>query len=339
MEQREASTSVVVREDLASHPLAVTPDYINSTRTSLILLRQLVREVLVRDRDYGKVPGISGEFLWDPGASQIIASFNCHVGPRRFLNFVNDGQKISIVIEVALIHTPSGAEVGSGIGAASSQETKHKYRWVDNPREWGFGEEAVHSLKTKEQYGRTVYRIPNPEHDELLNTITKIASKRAEVDAAEGLPGASSALRELFSVKDAGGKDKNPPGRDPRDSNQRWTSFWSQVKALGLNAEQVHEKLQIKSMKEWTEKGKSLDDAIKILSAKLGSQPKQRIDWDAVAKEQVPDYARLEAVVKNLCGLEPTQIYREMGGSSRADMTVSAWHAFLQIKENYAPAS
>jgi len=151
MEQREASTSVVVREDLASHPLAVTPDYINSTRTSLSLLRELVREVLVRDRDYGKVPGISGEFLWDPGASQIIASFNCHVGPRRFLNFVNDGQKISIVIEVALIHTPSGAEVGSGIGAASSQETKHKYRWVDNPREWGFGEEAVHSLKTKEQ--------------------------------------------------------------------------------------------------------------------------------------------------------------------------------------------
>ncbi len=54
----------------------VTPQYIEQTKQSFALLRELVRDVLVRDRDYGRVPGM-GDFLWDPGASQIIGSFNC----------------------------------------------------------------------------------------------------------------------------------------------------------------------------------------------------------------------------------------------------------------------
>ncbi len=340
MESKEPGTDLVKRVEAGAQPLAVTPEYIESTRTSLSLLRELVTEVLVKGRDYGKVPGIQAEFLWDPGASQIIASFNCHVGPRRFLSFVDDVQKIAVVMEVPLIHTPSGAEVGSGIGAASTLETKHKYRWVDNPREWGFGEEAIKSMKTKNQDGRTVYRVVNPEHDELLNTVIRMASKRAEVDAAQGLPGAASAIRELFSGKaDKAANVSKSTGEDLGENSPRWTSFWSQVRGLGLEPDQAHEILKVKSMKDWAKRGKTLDDAIRALSEKLKSQHKSRGAWDAVTVEQVPDYVHLEAVVKDLAGLSPGQIYKELGGSSRADMTVPVWDAFMTLKENYAPAA
>ena len=326
-------------------PLMVTPQYIESTVRSLALLQQMVRDVLVRGRDYGRVPGIPAEFLWDPGASQIIASFNCHVGARRFLHFVDDGKKISIIIEVPIIHNPSGLEVGSGIGASSTMETKHKYRWIENPKEWGFQEEAVKSMRTKTQDGKTLYRILNPEHDELLNTVTRIASKRGEVDAAEGLPGASSALRELFDGK-APSPAKAVPAGEGDDESPKWTTFWSQAKVLlGDEAERrgvevgdiVHQILGVKSMKAWLKAGKSLDDAIRALSEKLASRRKARSEWDRVTKGQLPDYAALEAVLEDLAGITPAEIYKELGGGTRSDMTIPVWDAFITLRESLAP--
>jgi hypothetical protein len=323
-------------------PLMVTPQYIENTRRSLGLLRQMVQDVLIRDRDYGRVPGIPGDFLWDPGASQIIGAFNCHAGQRRILSLVDDGRKISIILEVPIIHNLSSQEFGSGIGAASTMETKHKYRWIDNPKEWGFDDEATKSMKTRTQDGKTLYRILNPEHDELLNTLVKIASKRGEVDGAEGLPGVSAALRELFSGK----RPKQAEKEAPEEDSPRWTSFWSQAKALlGDEAEQrgievsdiVHELLSIRSMKDWLKSGKSLDDAIRKLSDKRASRGKTRSEWDKVTKDDVPDYDHLEALIEKLAGIMPTKLYKELGGKNRGDMTIPAWEAFLNLKEIYAP--
>jgi len=328
-----------------AQPLAISPQYIESTVRSLGLLQQMVRDVLVRGRDYGRVLGIPSDFLWDPGASQIIASFNCHVGHRRFLSFVDDGQKIAVVVEVPIVHNASGLEVGSGIGASSTKETKHKYRWIDNPREWGFDDEAIKSMRTKTQDGRTLYRMLNPEHDELLNTIVRMGSKRAEVDGAEGLPGASSALRELFSGKAPSKGKAGGPAGEGEDGGPKWTTFWSQANVLlgdeaqrqGIDATTlVHQMLGVTSMKDWLSKGKSLDQAIKALSDKMaGGKP---VSWDKVTKDQVPDYDHLESVLLDLAGLKPAQIYRELGGGSRADMTMPAWEAYLALKEAHAPA-
>ncbi len=120
---------------LGGQALAVSPQYVESTVRSLALLRELVHEVLVEGRDYGSVPGIP-DFLWDPGASTIIASFNCHAGQRRILSFINDGQRLSVVLEVPIIHNIAQVEVGSGIGASTVAETRHKYRYERNPEDW-----------------------------------------------------------------------------------------------------------------------------------------------------------------------------------------------------------
>jgi hypothetical protein len=325
----------------------VTPEYIESTQRSLALLHQLVTEVLRRDRDYGHVRGIPGEFLWDPGASQIIAAFNCHVGSRRILSLVDDGKKIALLLEVPIIHNVTQSEVGSGIGAASTLETKHKYRWVEDPQEWGYPEDSIKTLKTKVEYEKSLFRILNPEHDELLNTLAKMASKRAEVDAAEALPGVAGALKDLF--------EHRPPPSDKRpevdDSSPRWTSFWSQVKALlGDIAEEqkgvelrtlVHQMLGVSSMKDWLSKGKSLDDAVRVLADKVKktkSRTKSREEWEKVTQEEVTTFGELEAIFTRLTSKPPEEMYKELGVSGRNDMTTPVWEAYLQLKETFAPA-
>lgn len=346
---------------LGGQALAVSPGYVESTVRSLALLRQLVHEVLVEGRDYGSVPGLP-EFLWDPGASTIIASFNSHAGQRRILSLIDDGKRLSVVLEVPIIHNVAQVEVGSGIGAATVAETKYKYRWERNPQDWGYSEEEIKKLETRERYDHTEYKILNPEPSDLLNTVIKMGSKRAEVDAAEGLPGAASALRELLDPKLKKGykpSNANPPTGDLDENSPRWTAFWTQAKALlGTIAEEkgielsalVHQMLGVKSMKDWLKGGKSLDDAIRALSDKIakGDQSEQRstkvtssikprAEWDKITREDVSSYPKLETVFHNLTDKQPKEMYVELGVGSRNDMTITAWDAFITLRERFAP--
>lgn len=260
----------------------ISPQYVQNTIQSLALLKQLVNNVLERGVDFGRTPGTPSDGLWDPGAQSIVSSFNCHFGTRRILHLIDSEDKISVVIEVPVISNVTGNEVGSGIGASTTNEANKKYRWVFNPQDWGYDEESIKTLKTKTEDGELKYRITNPERSEMLHVIMKAASKRAEVDAAESMPGAASALRALFHPDRAQGnrRRESRPLRETSDTelvdeSPRWTQFWSATKALGLEPSQVHTLLGAPSMKEWLKAGKSLDDAIKVLSEKLSTNSQQ----------------------------------------------------------------
>lgn len=245
-------------------PPRITPETIHETMQSIALLQGMVKDILIRGIDYGRIPGTPQDSLWDPGASQIIGSFNCYPGQRRILKLEDSDQKIVALIEVPIISRATGQEVGTGIGAASTLETKYKYRWVPNPQEWGYDEATLKTFKTKrgrdDDGNETIlYRIPNPEHSELLNTIVKMASKRAEVDAAESLPGVSSVLRQIFSGKKVTRNEKG------EYEGPVWQRFWGEVRRLGLTDKEAHIKLGVISMKDWLAKGRSLGEALNIL--------------------------------------------------------------------------
>lgn len=340
IERRDETGISVARPEA----LVITPQYVEQQKQSLALLQQMTKEVLVYGRDYGKVPGIP-DFLWDPGASQINGAFNVFPGHRRILSLIDDTDKISVVLEVPLIQRNTGAEVGSGVGASSTQETKHKYRWVPDPDNWGYTEDAIETLKTKvDDYGTTLYRVKNPEHAELLNVVIKQASKRAEVDAVNSLPGVSSALKELFGGKSSGGKSRKTTGSGIPNESPKWTKFWGEVRALDITPEKAHEILGVTKMEQWLSKGNSLDDAIRYISEKLNlskiepKKSKTRFNsWDDVVIGDIDDYSKLENVFEELTGKGPEEMYRELGGGSRNDMTVSPVESFYQLKEVYNP--
>jgi hypothetical protein len=68
------------------------------------------------------------------------------------------------------------------------------------------------------------------------------------------------------------------------------------------------------------------------------SQIKPRSEWNRITRDQVPDYPTLERLAWELCKLQPTQMYKELGGGSRNDMTIPAWEAFLTLKEMFVPS-
>ena len=234
---------------------------IQEVKVQIHLLQNMVKDLLIKGVDYGRIPGTPSDSLWDPGASQIISAFSCYVGERRFLKFEDSDTKISVCVEVPLISRETGKAVATGVGAASTLETKYKYRWVKDPGELGYIGEAMADLKTKSDgRGETLYRIPNPEYSELLNTIVKMASKRAEVDAAESLPGVASVLRQMFSGVIAKGQPA-----PAQKANDTWTRFWGEVRRLGLTQEEAYIRLSVASMKEWLNSGHSIEEALDTL--------------------------------------------------------------------------
>lgn len=234
--------------------IALRPDTfaITDTLLSMRALGETIPSLLVENVDFGHVPGIPGKMLFDCGGSKITNAFACYPGERRIISMTDDGSKISVVVEVPLVHRESGKVVCSGIGAASTLETKHKYRWISKLEDleaMGYAGDALKDLKKKtdKEDGSITYRVPNPEHGELLNTIVKMASKRAEVDAAESLPAVGSILKVLFDKRLgplAQGTARPPkseyvPPTVSKEPTDAWSRFWGEVTRMGLTREQV----------------------------------------------------------------------------------------------------
>jgi hypothetical protein len=229
-------------------PAMLTPKSIELIKRNIKLVEQMVMEIMEEGVDYGTLPGTPGPGLWDPGASTIINHFNCYP-EHKILKAEETDSLISYIIETQLVSRDSRQIVATGLGASSTRETKHKYRWVLDPGEYGYEKQG---LKTKTDDGKTKYRIPNPEYGELVNTIVKMAAKRSEVDAAQCLPGVARALRKLF-------------GKKLPQKGEEWKHFWGKVRQIGLTQDEAHSILGVKSMKDWLDQGKTIEDAIEIL--------------------------------------------------------------------------
>lgn len=191
-------------------PLRLTPQAIALVKDNLKHCELLTHDVLEKDIDYGIIPGVARSFLWDSGASKIMAAFNCY--PRyTMLKSVEEAGGISITMECSLFSRQSRQVVSTGVGACSTRETKYKYRWVLNPDDWGVPRKGL------KQRPDGKFQIPNPELGELVNTMVKMAAKRADIDAVQSLPGVAAALTKLFHLlpstkpKPTSHKEPGPP--------------------------------------------------------------------------------------------------------------------------------
>lgn len=239
-----------------------TASLVEETKHQIAVIKTMVKETLVNGIDYGRLPGSPTDGLWDPGAHTIMDGFNVYAGPRRILSLVDDDERISVIIETPGINRKTGQVVATGIGCASTLETKFKYRWVpkDEALEVFDDENDLEKLRKKQgernNQSVTLYRIPNPEYSELLHNVVKMAAKRSEVDLAQSLPAVSPALREMFDPK----LQREGPRGPAR--GEIWTRFWGDVNRLGFTKEQAEAKLGVTSMKDWLSSGKTLDQAI-----------------------------------------------------------------------------
>ncbi|MBA7568677.1 hypothetical protein ES708_10411 [subsurface metagenome] len=250
--------------------LQLSDQAISTVKHNIALCGQLVQEVLEKDIDWGRIPGVAEPFLWNSGAAKIMAAFNCY-SKYTLLKKTDTPRKISFTFECQLISRNSGAVVATGIGAASTREVKHRYRWVDHPETEGLSPKGLKQRRD----GR--YRVPNPDIEDLFNTIAKMAAKRSDIDAVQSLPGVASTLRKLFLARlpQSSHPDQPPPAQNDQPQpptaaqppQPNWTHFFARLRPLGVDPARAHVILEVASIKQdWIEKkGKTLDEAYELI--------------------------------------------------------------------------
>lgn len=200
------STELAVRDESA---LDLTPRFVTSIADLHDQLRQLEefkRAIMIEGVDYGTIPGTPKPTLLKPGAEKLSLAFG--LAPTfESANTIEDWEHGFFHYDERCVLTSrrSGAVVASANGSANSREPRYRWRKAERVCP-NCGKAAI--IKGKEQYGggwlcwnkkdgcgakfetgdpeiegQQAGNVANPEPYELVNTIKKMAQKRALVAA------------------------------------------------------------------------------------------------------------------------------------------------------------
>jgi hypothetical protein len=177
---------------------------LDALKRQLQELEQFKREIMIEGEDYGVIPGTPKPTLFKPGAEKLTLVFG--LAP----TFVNvgkvedwEGGFFHYEEECRLTSKRTGQVVASASGSANTKEAKHRYRKAERVCPLC---KAATIIKGKEEYGggwlcwkknggcgvkfaagdaeietQQTGNIENPEPYDLVNTIKKMAQKRALV--------------------------------------------------------------------------------------------------------------------------------------------------------------
>lgn len=211
----------------------------------LDVIRQAQASAMVKDTDYGVIPGTDKPTLLKPGAEKLGVLFQLDV------QLTNDkvwgpGEHLTVISRATVFHAPTGARLGFGEGLCTTREKKYgkraakrrcpecqaeqlnrsKFPPRDNPSAdpgWycfakvgGCG--AQFDADDQRITGQTVGEIENPDLPDLWNTVVKMAEKRARVDAVLAVTGASALFTQ--DMEDQTPREPDPPRPAPEPEPQ-----------------------------------------------------------------------------------------------------------------------
>ena len=244
----------------------------------------IYKSLMSEDTDYGVIPGTKKPTLYLPGA-QLLRGW---AGLQPHFTVDSEGTNLEAGIFFYQVtcslykHNPDTLEddyIGSGLGACTSLENKYRYRWVSkNQIPAGMD---IKGLATKSNGSGnnswTTYRLDNDNPHDLMNTILKMAKKRAFIDAILTVTGASRIFTQ--DVEDnAEPKEKKPPVGQPKTKASTATKskpdpdvidadrFWRYARKItGKTAgDAIAKQLGVDSMEKWT---LTLEEALDKLAA------------------------------------------------------------------------
>ena len=199
----------VQRRELSVAPEVSAGDLVKR----LEVIKGAMHDAMERDVDYGIIPGTNKPALLKPGAEKLSVLFQLDVELDNEKIWHPDGH-LTVISKATAYHAPTGTRLGSGEGICSTRESRYAQRTA-NRKCVVCGAEAI--IKGKEEYGggwicfkrkggcgekysdddpqitsQAVGKVDNPDIADTYNTVTKMASKRARVDAILSVTGASA---------------------------------------------------------------------------------------------------------------------------------------------------
>lgn len=164
------SNEIVVKEDNFENfsvSLPVTRDMLRGMQEQRSLLKEFVSSQLVRDVDYGVIPGTVKATLYKPGAEKLRGLFGLNVTMDCTFNKIDDSKNFAMFTYKAKVFRGENL-IAECEGSTNSQEQKYKERKV-----WRYDEKQRKKVQIKEA---------TPVFD-VINTLQKMAQKRAFVGA------------------------------------------------------------------------------------------------------------------------------------------------------------
>lgn len=162
---------------------------------SAAVMQRLLKGIMKVDVHYGKIPGTPKPTLYKPGAEKILSTFMISAEPI-VKNLSTDD---CYFYEVTVIgRTPDGTIIGYGIGNASTDEEKYKWREAVCQEEFDATPLERRRVKWFKGYNggkATSKNQVRTNHADLSNTVLKMAKKRGMIDMVL----TSTAASDLFS--------------------------------------------------------------------------------------------------------------------------------------------
>jgi len=173
-------------------------------KNRIIAIQQLMDAVLKPgtkengyDGDFGIIPGTGNKpSLWKSGSEQILAMFEIAVEPVVEDLSTNDCFRYRVTAK--LYYAPTQIFLGAGIGEASTDETKYRWKRCYSQKEFDATDPERRKIKYsqyKDSNGMWADKeemLIRTEAADLANTVLKMAKKRAQIDATLTVTGASS---------------------------------------------------------------------------------------------------------------------------------------------------
>ena len=153
---------------------------IQGTMQKIATFQAVIQKNLKSDHDYGVVAGAGSKpTLLKPGGEKICMMFG--LNPEyEFLEKTEDYKEMFFTYNIKCTLFRNGSPVSQGVGNCNSKESKYAYVNSDTIPD---NMDPSMCEKKTDRYGRTKYKIPNPKIADLVNTILKMAKKRAFIDA------------------------------------------------------------------------------------------------------------------------------------------------------------
>jgi hypothetical protein len=244
---------------------------------------QWVNTQLREGVDYGKIPGIDKATLLKPGAEKIAQAYGC--SPITEVTVRDQDPNtgyLYVEVAVRLVNIQSGAVIATGLGSCCSYESKYRYRW-----EWWNGRTAPAQDAGYEQTrgGKWRRRIENTDLVDQWNTVLKMAKKRALVDAALTVSGASEKFTQDVEDFDDGAPVETPKAEAPTAqakaatpwienpaTRKRW---WAWVADQGLANNDAYKALGVESLRGET---RTYDECQQVVLAWVAQQQAVTVD-------------------------------------------------------------
>lgn len=173
------------------------PDFVKKQVEKIRILQKTIKEVLVDEVDYGKIPGCGDKpTLFKSGAEKVCITFGLQDTYDIIASKEEFGGKGFFSYTVKCYLSSNGIKITEGLGHANSKENKWAFKWVvasKLPPE--LDPELLPRREKKGSYGKYFeYRVEE-DCNSKANTILKMAKKRAKVDAVLAVAN----LSELFT--------------------------------------------------------------------------------------------------------------------------------------------